>query len=127
MVCAGVTPQIQNLKNLSYQRDLVDYIDNFDSDHIFYCQDIRQLRANLYNVMAPQGICSLLQCAIMDDGVFKGYVGFDECRENRRWTTCQINSLAMIASVLSTFLMKLRLKEALAKLKGDETALKTGQ
>lgn len=126
--CApGVTPQIQNLKNLSYQRDLVDYIDNFDSDHIFYCQDIRQLRANLYNVMAPQGICSLLQCAIMDDGIFKGYVGFDECRENRRWTTCQINSLAMIASVLSTFLMKLRLKEALAKLKGDETALKTGQ
>lgn len=111
----GVEPEIQNLQNLSYQDDLGGYLQNFDDDYIFYCRDIRDLHPDLRAILAPQGICSLLQCAIMDDGVFKGYVGFDECRENRNWTKAQVSSLTLIANVLSTFLLKQRLKEQLAR------------
>lgn len=113
---AGIQPEIENLQNLSYEKDLGDYLANFDERGVFYCRDISQLHPDLYQVLAPQGIRSMLQCAIRDDGQFQGYVGFDECQENRLWTREQVESLTLIANVLSTFLLKLRLKERLARL-----------
>ena len=109
-------PELERLQGLSYKEDLGDYLANFDAEGIFYCRDISQLNQKLYKILAPQGICSVLQCAIMDDGVFRGYVGFDDCRENRSWTKEQIASLTLIASVLSTFLLKLRFKQRLERL-----------
>lgn len=111
----GVSPEIENLQNVDYKEDLGDFLENFDKSGIFYCRDICKLHSDLYNVLAPQGIRSVLQCAIMDDGVFMGYVGFDECRENRSWTKSQIASLTQISNILSTFLLKYRLKERNAK------------
>ena len=107
----GVSSERENLQGLSYQEDLGDYQSNFDANGIFYCRDISTLHPHLYAVLAPQGICSMLQCAILDDGRVKGYVGFDECRANRYWTQEQIESLTLVARVLSTFLMKQRLRE----------------
>ena len=107
----GVSSERENLQGLSYQEDLGDYQSNFDANGIFYCRDISTLHPDLYAVLAPQGICSMLQCAILDDGRFKGYVGFDECRANRYWTQEQIESLTLVARVLSTFLVKQRLRE----------------
>lgn len=112
----GVAPEIDNLQGISYEKDLGGYFQNFDENGVFYCCDIKKLHPDLYAILAPQGIESILQCAVMDDARFKGYVGFDECRTNRRWTKEQINSLALVANVLSTFLLKLRLKERLARL-----------
>ena len=65
--------------------------------------------------MTSQGIMSLLQCAIVDNGQIKGFVGFDECRVNRVWTKEQIKSLSLVSNVLSTFLLKLRLEEKLKR------------
>lgn len=113
----GVAAEIENLQHISYEKDLGGYLDNFDEDGVFYCSDIKALHPLLYGVLAPQGIVSLLQCAILDDGHFKGYVGFDECRTNRYWTKSQINTLALISKALSTFLLKLRYKEQLAACK----------
>ena len=115
--CAdGVEPEMERLQGLSYKDDLGDYLSNFDENGIFYCRDISQLNQRLYRILAPQGICAILQCAIMDGGVFRGYVGFDECRKSRSWTKEQVASLTLIASVLSTFLMKLRYKQRLERL-----------
>lgn len=106
-----VTPEMNRLQNLSYKDDLDNYLDNFNENGIFYCKDIKELRSAVYDILATQDIRSVLQCAIMDDGQFKGYVGFDECRENRYWTKEQVESLTLISNVLSTFLLKLRFKE----------------
>lgn len=116
----GVTPEIDKLQNISYADDLGGFLANFDENGVFYCRDISKLHPDLYNVLAPQSIASVLQCAIREDGKFVGYVGFDECRTNRHWTKEQENSLTLTANVLSTFLLKLRMKEQLAKL--SETA-----
>lgn len=107
----GVPSEIDKLQSLSYAEDLGDYLSNFDEKWVFYCHDICKLHPDLYQVLKPQGIFSILQCAIMDDGVFKGYVGFDECRESRTWTKGQLSSLTLISNILSTFLLKFRLKE----------------
>lgn len=79
----GVTSEIDNLQDLSYKEDLGDYISKFNKDGVFHCRDIKELDSNLYRILSSQGVVSMVQCAILDNGEFKGYMGFDECRESR--------------------------------------------
>lgn len=117
----GISSEKDRLQDLAYA-DLNDYPSHFDEQGVFYCGDIREVHPDVYAILAPQNICAILQCAIMDDGQFKGYVGFDECRENRHWTREQVDALTLVSNVLSTFLVKLRLKEQLSRLTGQGDA-----
>ncbi len=107
----GIWPEIQNLQNLSYETDLPGYQNNFNAEGIFYCSDIRDLPKVQYEVLAPQGIKSMLQCSILDHGVFRGFVGFDACDENYLWTQEQIDALAFFSEMLSVFLLKQRAQD----------------
>jgi len=107
----GVTPQIDILQDIAYVDELGDYLKNFDEHGMFYCHDIERLHQDVYEVLKPQGIRSMLQRAMLDEGEFVGYVGFDECRENREWNERQVAAFKLTADVLSTFLMKLREKQ----------------
>lgn len=110
----GIEPQLDQLQNISYEKDLGgNYMENFNEERIFYCPDIELLPKDQYEVLEPQGIKSMLQCAITDSGVFRGYVGFDECRQNRYWTKEQINALVFTSEIISTFLLKRRAEEQL--------------
>lgn len=107
----GIEPEINNLQELSYEQELNSYTENFNEEDIFYCRDVKNLPEEQYKILAPQKIKSMLQCAIRDNGVFKGYVGFDECSRNRFWTQEQINVLSFISEILSTFLLKKRAQD----------------
>jgi len=96
------------LKLVAYVDELGDYQRNFDTHGIFYCRDIESLHPDVYAVLKPQAIRSMLQCAMLDEGKFVGYVGFHECRENRRWNERQVAAFKLTADVLSIFLLKLR-------------------
>ena len=112
--CAeGVPPQIDNLQNCVYE-EMVDYQRNFDANGIFCCRDIRELPPENYRDLAPQGIVSMLRCAIREEGKMLGFVGFDECRTTRAWSEEQVHALSLAASLLASQLMKERLKERLA-------------
>lgn len=110
-----VPSELDNMKNLSYREDLGDYLQNFNEDGLFYCTEVQKLHPKVQALLARQGVCSFLQCAIREDGIFRGFVGFEECKENRFWTKSQMDSLTLIAHVLSTFLLKFRLKEQLSR------------
>lgn len=110
--CAdGIEPQIDHLQNLSYVDDLDDYLQNFDENGLFYCADIKDTQTGVRSVLEPQGIYSMLQCAMLDEGEFVGYVGFDECRESRSWKPKQVATFKLTADVLSVFLIKYRQKQ----------------
>lgn len=109
----GISSEIDQLQNISYVDELKDYAKNFDAQGIFYCPDINTLHPDVYQLLKAQGIHSMLQCAVLDEGRFAGYVGFDECRENRAWSNRQVASFKLTADVISTFLIKLRLKQRL--------------
>lgn len=103
----GVNPEMDTLQDVSYDEDLGgNYRENMNDDGIFYCHDINELNTPQREILARQNIKSVLQCAIMDKGEFKGFVGFDECRSNRFWTQGQIDALAFISKVISIFLLK---------------------
>ena len=107
----GINPEIQNLQNISYETDIPGYTNNFNEQGVFYCPDIKILPKDAYEIVEAQGIKSMLQCAIMDNGQFRGYVGFDECAEQRYWTQEQIDTLSFFSKMLSVFLLKKRAQD----------------
>lgn len=107
----GVAPQIDRLQALPFDSLREDYRKNFDEKGILYCRDVSALPRQQYDMLRTQGVKSLLQCAIYDNGKFKGFVGFDECRVNRFWTQEQVDALTFISEVLSTFLLKKRAQD----------------
>ena len=113
--CAeGITPEKENLQNVSYIDDIAGWDKIYDEKGLFYCTDISSLQPHFRAILEPQGIKSMLQCSIVDKGVFRGYVGFDECSINRLWTQSQIDLLQFLAEVIGIFLLKRRAQDALA-------------
>ena len=111
--CApGVEPMRDMLQNISYEDDLNgEYHALFNESNLFYCPDVSLLPERTRRILEPQGVKSMLQCAIMSGGVFEGFIGFDECRENRAWTDEQVGTLQLVCRILGAFLMKLRKQE----------------
>ena len=104
----GIEPQIDLLQNIHYDEDVTGFRESFNEQGIFYCPDIEKLEEPVYSVVRNQGIKSMLACAIREKGVFRGYIGFDECTEERIWTKEQIEVLTFFAEMLSVFLIKMR-------------------
>ncbi len=102
----GVTPQIENLQGISYEEDVPNWKRSFNENGVLYSADIRELPEDLRASLEPQGVKSILHSAIMDQGKFRGVVGFDECSASRLWTQKQISLLQFLAEVLSVFLLK---------------------
>ena len=104
----GIEPQKDFLQDLCYATDLVGWPDVYGENGVLYCADINELEPHIRDIVEPQGIKSMLHCAIMDQGTFRGYVGFDECTANYLWTQGQISLLQFMAEVLAVFLIKQR-------------------
>ncbi len=111
----GISPEKDKLQNVSYISDIAGWPEVFNEQGVFYCTDVTTLPAHFRAILEPQGIKSMLQCAIMDNGVFRGYVGFDECSVHRLWTQDQINLLQFLSEALATFLLKKRVQDKLSE------------
>ncbi len=107
----GVSPEKDNLQNISYATDLPNWEDNYDEHGILFCPDIYQLAPEPRAILEPQGIKSMLHCAIRENGVFRGYIGLDECETHRVWTQEQVDILVFLSEVVASFLLKKRLQD----------------
>ncbi|MFR2848972.1 MAG: diguanylate cyclase domain-containing protein [Hungatella hathewayi] len=106
----GMVPVKEDLQNLPYDT-LGEYREWFLENPVIYCRDINSLPPKMSEVLKPQGIYSILQCAIMDNDKFYGFVGFDECTGLRMWTKEEVAALTLISQLINTFLLKKRASE----------------
>lgn len=83
-------------------------MDNFDENGVFFCQDIENTPQSQRTLLREQGIYSLLQYAMCYDGLFAGFVGFDECTGHRLWTDEEIHALTLLSELFNIFLLKKR-------------------
>lgn len=111
----GIPSGQAKLQNLSYETDIPEYEDIFETDGVFYSPDISTLPQQQYSILASQGVKSTLQCALRDNGQFCGFVGLDEYKINRFWTQDQISLLTSLSELLAVFLMKKRAQDSLAQ------------
>ncbi len=123
----GIAPEIGNLQNICYETDLPNYEDNFNEQGVFYCPDITVLPQVTYDIVAPQGIKSMLHCAMRQNDTLRGYVGFDECVEQRLWTKEEIQLLSYVSKVLSVFLIRHRGQEQIRQQTEDLQSLLNNQ
>jgi len=107
----GIHPEIDRLQDIHYEMDIPGWREAFEEDDLIYCSDISQLTPPLRAILEPQGIKSMLHCAIRDNGVFRGYIGFDDCASNRLWTQEQISLLQFLSEVMALFLLKKRTQD----------------
>ncbi len=110
----GISPEIHNLQNICYATDLPGWEDNYDENGILFCPDISTLGPSAREILDPQGIKSILHCAIRENGVFRGYIGLDECDSHRVWTQEQVDVLVFLGEVVVSFLLKKRAQDRAA-------------
>lgn len=103
----GVEPEIDNLQDISYA-DLPGFIESFDERGLLYCTDINELNDSIRAIVEPQGIRAMLHCAIREKGVFRGYVGLDDCKAPRLWMKEQIELVSLLSQIVSIFILKER-------------------
>ncbi len=115
----GITPEKDWLQNIEYATMIPDYDKLFNERGIFYCADVTKLPDHIREILEPQGVRSMLQCAIRDKGVFRGYIGIDECTKLRMWTKEQIDLLTFLSQMVSVFLLKKRAQERTEDLNAD--------
>lgn len=106
----GITSEIANLQNLSFSEH-GNYKDLFKDNTVFYCRDIRTLNPGQAEILAAQGIRSTLQCAILENKIFTGMIGFDECTGLRLWTQEEISLLIILSRLISLFLQKKKMSQ----------------
>ena len=110
--CAeGIEPEIGNLQALPTELLAPYYGELFENGGLFYCYDVRRLSALLYDIVEPQGIKSMLQCSMEQDGKAFGMVGFDECRRRCYWSGQEIRVLSRFASAVGAALHAVRARE----------------
>ena len=115
----GITPEKDWLQNIEYESMIPDYDKLFNERGIFYCADVSKLPQHIREILEPQGVRSMLQCAIRDKGVFRGYIGIDECTKLRMWTKEQIDMLTFLSQMVSVFLLKKRAQERTDEINND--------
>ena len=78
----GVTPQIDNLRELS--TDGIKELENLIEDGNFVCQCVDTLDKSqrLYQILKPQNIDSLILIPLMINDQLSGYIGVDNPRAN---------------------------------------------
>jgi len=107
----GIEPQIDLLQDVSYDEDIPGFRELFSEQGVLYCPDIRDLPGPVRAILEPQGVKSILHCAIMDGGKFRGYVGLDDNNGTRLWTKEQIDLLVFLGQIISIFLLKDRIQK----------------
>lgn len=108
--CAeGIMPEMDDLQNMSFEE--YDYQSLFDENGLCFCPDVSQLPEMLKELFENQGIRATLQYAVYDKGVFRGFVGFDDCEKARPdWHDdgFSLETLIFLSRLISIYLIKER-------------------
>jgi len=88
--CAeGIEPEIHNLQNLPVEI-FPQWVEKHKSGQPFYIPDVNALDddtdGGLKNILAPQGIKSIMTVPLVDQGELIGFVGFDSVKRQRTYT-----------------------------------------
>jgi diguanylate cyclase (GGDEF)-like protein/PAS domain S-box-containing protein len=95
----NIKPQIDNpnLQNIPYEGFGIKRWYNILSMGETISGLVKDFPQSEKDILIPQGIVSLLAVPIMIDGKFYGFIGFDDCKNERKWSEIEINTL-LIAS-----------------------------
>ena len=125
----SILPQIDNplLQNLSYMENFSRWLENL-SDNKSIKGIVSDFPERERNILELQGIISILVVPIIFENRFWGFIGFDDCKNERIWDLVEETILTTAAISIGNALMHKRTEEALKKSEKDkELVLNTTQ
>lgn len=90
--------------------------------HSFACSDLNTLSAPQIAYFKSVRTQSFLYCRIVESGVTKGYIGFDECRKERVWASYESDIVSFLADVLLAFFPKNRVVQKVEPIDTDNNS-----
>jgi diguanylate cyclase (GGDEF)-like protein/PAS domain S-box-containing protein len=107
-------PQIgnPNLQNIPYEPAVARWYRTLSAGGAIK-GSVRELPASERAMLEPQDILSVLVLPIRIEDRFWGFIGFDDCRRERAWTSIEENVLRSAAAALGQTSVRLRAEAAL--------------
>jgi diguanylate cyclase (GGDEF)-like protein/PAS domain S-box-containing protein len=111
---AGIEPQIDapEMQNLPFEGEFAAWADALEQNQIVLGH-VRDFSKTLKDVLVPQQIKSLLMVPIFAGGQAWGFIGFDECLQERTWDAVEIDALRTAAETLGSTINRQRAEAAL--------------
>lgn len=96
----NVTAQKEQLQDIPYSlipswKKLLDY------EGLVFSENIIELPKDIYDILEPQKIKSIIVLPLFTNKKRIGFIGFDECSTNRKWTKSEIELLKTISNIIS--------------------------
>ncbi len=106
--CAeAIAPQKDLLQDIPLLSEpFLSFLNQFNEKGILYCKDLDCLSQREQDFFRKRGVRSMLHCGFYDHGIWKGFVGIEDCVSSRYWTLEQTATLTSVAEILGTFLVK---------------------
>lgn len=102
--CApGIPPEKENLQSLAKE----DY--NYDAivqGGMYITDDVCDLPEGDRDILEAQGIKSLAILPLLDGDHALGYIGLDDCKQCRQWSSMEVAMLKSISSIILTLLTR---------------------
>ncbi len=105
----GISSHINNLQNIPYPTSM-------STKEIYACSNIETLETKLYEILKPQEIKSILIVPIEENQQNRGFIGFDDCENNREWTQKEITIFKDLGKIIGSFLLKKRISDEVLNL-----------
>jgi PAS domain S-box-containing protein len=116
----GISPQIQDLQEIPYEI-IPSWKKILMEEGRVFSTNIKELPADIFEILEPQGIKSILIYPLYVQSSFFGFIGFDECIKNKTWANDEINLLQTISNIISNAFER---RQVLKKLEESELRLK---
>lgn len=109
----GVSPHINELQNLSYGT-IPSWKRLLKENGLIHSENIRNLPEDIYSILAPQKIKSIISFPLTNSENIFGFIGFDECSTKRCWVKSEIQLIQTVANIISNAFVKQKIQAELA-------------
>jgi PAS domain S-box-containing protein/putative nucleotidyltransferase with HDIG domain len=116
-VATGIAPQINNpeMTNFDFHEQGFDHLLQRMSQRKPIYRNARDFSVNEERVFSSQDILSLVCVPIFVGDFLWGFIGLDECRNEREWPTIEVEALRAAANILGAAIRRVHTEEALQR------------
>lgn len=109
---AGITHQIADLQNIPYSI-IPSWKHLLTTDKIIHSENILNLPQDIYEILAPQNITSVVILPLFVSKSFYGFFGFDQQLKTKNWEDSEIELLKTISNIISNAFERRRIEQNL--------------
>ncbi len=112
----GIPPQIDNgcLQNIPWKESGMERWMKLLQKGNIVSGHVKDFPESEQEILAPQGIKSVLAVPIFIHNQWWGFMGFDDCRSEREWSEAEVSALKIAANIISAALIKSQFETELA-------------